>query len=145
MTTIDKLKYLLSRIENAPGDTPHIANDIHVLNDYIIDFENGKIGLADDEIKMLNQINRKYRDVSVYTDSKYNFKNKHFAFTGFRDAKLVELLNNKYGSIVHNTITGSTKLDYLICTDTSHQTVKMKRAQQQGAVIMTREELLKLI
>jgi hypothetical protein len=103
-------------------------------------------GLSKAEIVAANTIYKHWKDFGkVHPESTYNFKNKNFVFTGFRDACLVIELNNNYGSVVHNTITGSTKVDYLICADTSRDTVKMKRARQQGAVVMTKEELLKLI
>jgi NAD-dependent DNA ligase len=76
---------------------------------------------------------------------KYDFHNKQFCFTGFRDTLLVNKLNTDYGSIVHTAVTGGTTLHYLICKDKSRTTVKMKKATDKGATILTYAEFKKLI
>lgn len=153
MTTREKLQEVVRVLNNVydstmetDGSRDRWNHDVNIIEAILATLSNG---MSTAEIGDANRIYKTWKNfgqlTEAYTESKYDFKNKHFAFTGFRDAALVTKLNTKYGSVVHNSITSSTKLDYLICTDTSHQTVKMKRAQLQGAVIMTREELLKLI
>jgi hypothetical protein len=147
MNTKEKLQKVIEVLQKAGADVIEVDGSFDRWDKdikYIEGIVNTlKERLSNNEVHECNRIYKTWKNYGGLASTKYDFKNKHFAFTGFRDTKLVELLNDKYGSIVHNTITGSTKLDYLICADISRQTVKMKRAQQQGAVIMTREELYK--
>jgi hypothetical protein len=147
MNTKEKLQKVIAVLQDAGADVIEVdgsmdrwENDIKYIES-IVNTLNER--LSENEVHECNRIYKTWKNYGGLASTKYDFKNKHFAFTGFRDAKLVELLNDKYGSVVHNTITASTKLDYLICNDTSRQTVKMKRAKANGAVIMTREELYK--
>jgi len=79
------------------------------------------------------------------TNLTHDFHNKQFVFTGFRDEKLTNILTNQFNSVVNSNIRASSNIDYLICKDARRTTVKMKRAKQIGAVILTYEELKKLI
>lgn len=75
----------------------------------------------------------------------HDFKNKHFCFTGFRDALLENKLNTHYNSTVHKAVGGTTILDYLICRNKSKQTIKMRTAISHGATILTYSEFKKLM
>ena len=107
--------------------------------------------MSPNEVQDCNRIYKAWKDwanpkLGISTNElTYNFNNKHFCFTGFRDALLVNKLTKQYSSIVHTSIKGGTKLDYLICNDTSRQTVKMKKATDKGATILTYAEFKKLI
>ena len=151
MNTKEKLQEVIRVMNNVYDSTMETdgSRDLWVKNNnFIVSIsETLGDGLSKAEIGTANTIYKHWKNFGkvneVYTESKWDFKNKHFAFTGFRDAKLVQILNEKHGSIVHNTVTGITKLDYLICADTSRKTIKMKRAKDKGAVVMTKEELYK--
>lgn len=154
MTTKEKLTRLLSIISDAGMLVPkHQKTTKKWLQD------KGIIETIQDTLKEklshveVTECNRIYKTWTNYintegntpTNLTHDFHNKQFVFTGFRDEKLTNILANQFNSVVNSNIRASSNIDYLICKDARRTTVKMKRAKQIGAVILTYEELKKLI
>lgn len=109
--------------------------------------------LSEQDIGRANIIYSRWKFMAKYSGNAlygaelclYDFKNKHIAFTGFRDHLAESKLKNDYGSVVHSgsSLPLNPKLDYLICKNPNRDTLKLQKAKADGAVILTYAEFKK--